>query len=106
MRDNLRTAKVLYRQKPIAENRMFSNLLSLQFTKLYMGKTDKYSIQLGEEISQLYGDQKLKASWNLTNVVGKRKIGSTGVISAKDPEDRDKLWYNHFNTLLSTQSIT
>ena len=40
--------------------------------------------------------QKYKASWNLINVVGKRKIRSSGIISAKDPEDRVKLWYKHF----------
>jgi hypothetical protein len=67
---------------------------------------DESIIQLGEEIAQLYGDQKYKASWNLINLVGKRKIRSTGIISAKDPEDRVKLWYTHFNTLLSPQSIT
>jgi hypothetical protein len=106
MRDDLKAAKVLYRQNPTAENRMASNSLSLQFTKLYMEKTEEYFIQLGEEIAQLYGDQKYKASWNLINVVGKRKIRSTGIISAKDPEDRVKLWYNHFNTLLSPQSMT
>jgi hypothetical protein len=71
-----------------------------------LSKTEEYFIQLGEEIAQLYGDQKYKASWNLINVVGKRKIRSTGIISAKDPEDRVKLWYNHFNTLLSPQSLT
>jgi hypothetical protein len=85
---------------------MASNSLSLQFTKLYMEKTEEYFIQLGEEIAQLYGDQKYKASWNLINVVGKRKTRSTGIISAKDPEDRVKLWFNHFTTLLSLQSIS
>ena len=73
MRDNLKAAKVLYRQNPTAENRMVSNSLSLQFTKLYMEKTEEYFIQLGEEIAQLYGDQKYKDSWNLINVVGKGK---------------------------------
>ena len=96
MRDNLKAAKVLYRQNPTAENRMVSNSLSLQFTKLYMEKTEEYFIQLGKEIAQLYCDQNYKASWNLINVVGKRKIRSSGIISAKDPEDRVKLWYKHF----------
>jgi hypothetical protein len=32
MRDNLKAAKVLYRQNPTAENRMASNSLSEQFT--------------------------------------------------------------------------
>jgi hypothetical protein len=63
---------------------MASNSLSEQFTKLYLSKTDEYFIQLGEEIVQLYGDQKHKASRNLINVVGKRKTRSTGIISAKD----------------------
>jgi hypothetical protein len=56
MRDDLKSAKVLYRQNPIAENRMVSNSLSEQFTKLYLSKTDEYFIQLDEEIAQLYGD--------------------------------------------------
>ena len=47
----LKTAKILSRQNPTADNRMASNLLSEQFTKLYLSKTDEYFIQIGEEIA-------------------------------------------------------
>ena len=45
MRDDLKAAKVLYRQNPTSANRMSSNSFSEQFTKLYLSKTDEYFIQ-------------------------------------------------------------
>ena len=62
--------------------------------------------RLGDKIGEVENafeatDPNNKA-WKIVNTITNRKAAASGKLSGKDPEERKKQWYEHFNNLLGT----
>ncbi len=105
VREKLITAKIIARSnKNNIQNNTIANNLSLELAELYKSKQEIYYLNKCKDIQELRGDNELRESWQLINIITGRKCRNSGIISANSSEERIILWYEHFKKLLSCEN--
>ena len=91
------------RKYPTEDNKGLTKGLSRQLSSLYTKAQDAYYTALCNRVNEAVGDKKSQLAWDLVNKLTSRKGIKRDIIAADDGEARLKLWFEHFQKLLSPE---
>ena len=101
-----REYQLQYYSLPSSENKQLFCDISKKLSDQYVEKEEMFLEQCCGEIMKLHdADHQSKAVWRAINTITGKTI-SKGIISAESDAERENLWYNHFNNLLSPPPST
>lgn len=92
------------RKYPTADNKGATKFLAKQLSSLYTKVQEDYYTVLCNRVKDAIGDQRPKLAWDLVDKLTNRKGIKRDVIAAEDGEARLKLWFVHFQNLLSPEN--
>ena len=102
-RAKFRSAQLLAKLNPTDANKSDFKNRAKQFSELYVSKQEKFLNSCCEDIMKLHdSNHQSKAVWKAVNQIsGRGRSSVRGVISAESDKEKEGLWFNHFEKLLS-----
>ena len=99
-RAQVKTASKSYRKNPTNTNAIKLKKAQYQLTGIYLKEQTEYIQNQIDKIRDSVEDRQSRIAWQTINEVSKRKSTTKAKLKAANPQERIKLWKQHFENLL------